>query len=161
MVVQGPDKLDNEMCMFEAFYYPIIPRENGGQAFEDCIQTPLPGGVGDQFGSGSKSCSESLSCIRSCPPGQAPIIVGDGVDVGACWQSCMVDSCPTASAPLDALTYCVLEQCASQCIGGSGCNACVISKCALQYRACQAHYCSGERPWARPSALLPLPILIR
>jgi hypothetical protein len=166
LVVQGQDKLDNEMCIFEGFYYPAIPRESGGEAFENCFQTPLPGGVGDEFGSGSKSCSESLSCIRSCPSGQAPVIGEERVDVGACWQSCMVDSCPTASAPLDAFTYCVREQCASECIGGgaagmdasdgapdggapdggapdggASCDACVVANCGEQYFACQAHHC--------------------
>jgi hypothetical protein len=141
VVVQGQDKLDNEMCMFEGFYFPAVPRDKDGEAFETCIQTPLPGGIGDQFGSGSKSCSESLSCVRSCPSGDAPVITDDGVDVGVCWQSCMVDACPTASAPLDDMTWCVRQQCASQCGGGSDCEACVLTNCAAQYFACQAHHC--------------------
>ena len=141
LVVQGQDKLDNEMCMFIGFYYPVAAREEGGEAFENCVQTPLPGGVGDAFGNGVASCAEALSCVRSCPPGEAPR-PGDGrVDVGACWQTCIVDSCPAASAPLDAFLYCVRQQCAAECSGGSSCSACVAAKCAAPYAACQAQRC--------------------
>jgi hypothetical protein len=142
VVVQGQDKLANEMCMFIGFYYPAIPPESGGEAFENCFQTPIPGGVGDHFGSGSKSCGESLSCIRSCPPGESPVLLRDGVAVGPCWQSCMVDACPTASAPLDDIGWCVREKCSSECMGDNGgCDVCVATNCSPQYFACQAHHC--------------------
>lgn len=141
VVIQGQDKQDNEMCMFEGFYYPGISRENNGEAIETCIQTPMPGGIGDQFGNGSKSCIDSLACVRSCPPGDSPVMTEDGVNVGLCWQSCMVDSCPTASAPLDAVLYCALQKCASNCMGGADCDACVFTNCNAEYNACQAHHC--------------------
>jgi hypothetical protein len=142
LVVQGQDKLDNEMCMFIGYYYPMVAREQGGAAFENCAQTPTPGGVGDQFGTGSASCVQSLSCIQSCPPTDAPRPVDGRIDVGACWQKCMVASCATASAPLDALTYCVQKECAADCAGGkSSCSSCVIAKCGGQYSACQAQHC--------------------
>jgi hypothetical protein len=142
LVVQGQDKLDNEMCMFIGYYYPMVPRESGGAAFENCIQTPVPGGVGDAFGTGARSCAESLSCIQSCPPGDAPRPADGRIDVGACWQKCIVDSCASASAPLNALADCVRESCAADCAGGgSSCSSCVIAKCGGQYGACQAQSC--------------------
>ncbi|HEV8151304.1 MAG TPA: hypothetical protein VGP78_00160, partial [Solirubrobacteraceae bacterium] len=113
LVVQGQDKLDDEMCMFIGFYYPAIAPEDGGAGFENCLQTPLPGGVGDGFGGGAKSCADTLACVRSCPPTDAPRPGEGRIDVGACWQSCVVDSCAGASAPLDALLYCVRQQCAA------------------------------------------------
>lgn len=140
-VVQGQDKLDNEMCMFIGFYHPAVAREDGSEAFENCIQTPLPGGVGDAFGAGTQSCAQSLSCVRACAPTDAPR-PGDGrVDVGACWQRCIVDSCPAASAPLDALLYCVRQQCAAECNGTDACTSCVAAKCGGQYASCQAQSC--------------------
>jgi len=141
LVIQGQDKLDNEMCMFIGFYHPALAREDGGEAFENCFQTPLPGGVGDAFGAGTQSCAESLSCVRGCAPADAPRPSNGGVNVGACWQSCMVDSCPGASAPLDALLYCVRQQCAAECSGTEACTSCVAAKCGSQYVACQAQSC--------------------
>jgi hypothetical protein len=142
LVVQGQDKLDNEMCMFIGYYYPMIPREQGGAAFENCVQTPQPGGVGDAFGTGTRSCAESLSCIQSCPPKDAPRPMDGRIDVGACWQKCIVDSCASASAPLDALSNCVRANCAAACAGGSSsCSSCVIAKCGGQYAMCQSQTC--------------------
>jgi hypothetical protein len=141
VVVQGQDKLDNEMCMFIGFYHPMVAPDDGGGAFENCVQTPLPGGVGDAFGTGTKSCAESLSCVRSCPAGDAPR-PGDGrIDVGACWQTCIANSCPAASAPLDALTYCVRQRCDTECAGRDTCNSCVAAKCGSEYAACQVQSC--------------------
>src|SRR6185503_1377478 len=134
-VIQGQDKVDNEMCMFIGYYYPPVPPEKGGTAFENCLQTPLPSGVGDMYGTGTKPCSSTLSCIQACPPGDAPH-PGDGrIDVGKCWQQCMTDSCPKASAPLNALGYCVGQMCAEACAGGD-CATCVVANCASEYSAC-------------------------
>jgi hypothetical protein len=140
-VIQGQDKQDNEMCMFIGYYYPVVAAEKGGVAFENCIQTPIPGGVGDGYGTGVKTCSESLACIQACPPGDAPS-PGDGrIDVGKCWQTCLVDSCTAASAPLNDLGYCVQTKCATACAPGGDCPTCVVSNCASQYGACQGGGC--------------------
>jgi hypothetical protein len=136
-VIQGQDKQDNEMCMYIAYYYPAI---TDGGLFENCVQTPIPGGVGDGYGTGAKSCADTLTCIQSCPPGDAPN-PGDGrIDVGACWQRCLVDSCEKAAAPLNALSFCVQNECAAECSGGD-CASCVIQNCASEYGACQSQGC--------------------
>jgi hypothetical protein len=140
-VFQGQNKVSSEMCMFIGYYYPAMDPEKGAAAFENCIQHPIPGGVGDEYGTGTKTCAESLSCIQTCPPGDAPR-PGDGrIDVGECWQKCLVGSCPSASAPLNLLGGCVQEKCAEACSGGSGCPACVVSKCGSEYSACQSQGC--------------------
>ena len=139
--IQGQDKIDNEMCMFIGYYYPVIAPENGGIEFENCVQTPVPRGVGDGYGTGAKTCGQSLSCIQACPPGDAPR-PGDGrIDVGKCWQGCMVDSCAGASAPLDDLGFCVQNKCAAACAPGGDCPTCVVTNCGKQYSACQAGGC--------------------
>lgn len=141
-VYQGQDKQGSEMCMFIGYYYPIVPAEEGGGAFENCVQVPIPGGVGDEFGTGDKTCAQSLSCIQACPPEDAPR-PGDGrIDVGACWQKCLVDSCPSASAPLNTLGACVQSQCAAECSGGN-CASCVLSKCGTEYTTCQKATCAN------------------
>ena len=140
-VYQGQDKVDAEMCMFIGYYYPVIEDDTRG-AFENCIQVPVPGGVGDEFGAGDKTCSQSLACIQACPPEDAPR-PGDGrIDVGACWQKCLVDSCPSASAPLNILGGCVGQNCATECAGGN-CASCVLSKCSNEYTACQKDKCAN------------------
>lgn len=133
-VIQGQDKQDNEMCMYISYYYPVV--DDGG-LFENCVQTPVPGGVGDAYGTGAKSCADSFACIQACPPGDAPSF-GDGrFDVGACWQRCLVDSNEKAAAPLNALSYCAQTKCAQACSGGD-CTSCVAASCASEYGACQA-----------------------
>lgn len=139
-VFQGQNKVSSEMCMFIGYYYPAVDPEKGGAAFENCIQQPIPGGVGDEYGTGDKTCAESLACIQACPPGDAPR-PGDGrIDVGECWQRCLVDSCAAASAPLNTLGFCVQNSCAEACAGGD-CATCVVSKCGGEYAACQGQGC--------------------
>jgi hypothetical protein len=139
-VFQGQNKVNSEMCMFIGYYYPALDPKADGPAFENCIQEPIPGGVGDEFGTGTKTCAESLTCIQSCPPGDAPR-PGDGrIDVGECWQRCLVDSCAPASAKLNALGFCVGQKCAAECSGGD-CASCVVSKCGSEYSGCQSQGC--------------------
>jgi hypothetical protein len=139
-ITQGQDKNDSEMCMFIGYYYPVVPADQGGGLFENCVQVPIPGGVGDEYGTGDKTCAESLACIQKCPPGDAPR-PGDGrIDVGACWQKCLVGSCPSAAAPLNTLGYCVQNKCADACSGGN-CAACVVQNCGAEYSACQKAAC--------------------
>lgn len=139
-IFQGQNKETSEMCMFIGYYYPAIAPADGGTLFENCVQDSIPGGVGDEYGTGDKTCTESLACIQACPAGDAPN-PGDGrIDVGECWQRCLVDSCPSASAPLNKLGFCVQSNCAEACAGGD-CASCVISKCGSEYGACQSSKC--------------------
>ncbi|MEO7328450.1 MAG: hypothetical protein ABI193_07730, partial [Minicystis sp.] len=139
-VFQGQNKVNREMCMFIGYYYPAMDPAKGAAAFENCVQHPVPGGVGDEYGTGAKTCGESLSCIQSCPPGDAPRPADGRIDVGECWQKCLVDSCPSASAPLNLLGGCVQSKCAEACSGGN-CGACVVANCGGEYSACQSHGC--------------------
>jgi hypothetical protein len=138
--IQGQDKHDNEMCMFVGYYYPVVDTPQEG-FFENCVQTPIPGGVGDSYGTGTKACGQALSCIQACPPGDAPNPHDGHIDVGKCWQECLVSSCASASAPLNAVGYCVQTHCATECAPGGNCPACVLSKCSTEYSACSAHKC--------------------
>lgn len=138
-VIQGQTKQDNEMCMFIGYYYPVLEGAQGG-LFENCVPDSYEGGVGDGYGTGDKNCSDSLKCIQSCPAGDAPAPRDGRIDVGKCWQSCMVDSCPTAAAPLDKLGACVNAKCAKECAGGN-CPACVLKSCGAEYGACSSHTC--------------------
>jgi hypothetical protein len=143
-VIQGQDKLDNEMCMFIGYYYPAIPVQEGAPFFENCVQDGVPGGVGDAYGTGVKTCGETLSCVQACPKGEAPNPHDNRIDVGPCWQKCMVDSCPAASRPFDAFGACFQKSCASDCaVSADACTSCVTSKCINEYSACQGARCDG------------------
>lgn len=137
---QGQNRDTSEMCMYIGYYYPALSPEEGAGLFENCVQDSIPGGVGDEFGAGDKSCPDSLACIQACPPGDAPN-PGDGrIDVGECWQKCLVGSCPSATGPLNDLGYCVQTQCAEACSGGD-CASCVVANCGGEYAACQSAKC--------------------
>jgi hypothetical protein len=124
---QGQDKQDNEMCMYIAYYYPEV--QDGG-FFVNCAQ-------GDSYGTGTKTCAESLACLQACPPGDAPGIKNGVFSVGACSQKCMVDSCPSASAPINAFFGCAAQRCATECSCGD-CASCVAAKCAAEFTTCQS-----------------------
>lgn len=141
-VFQGQTKEDDEMCMFIAYYYPALEGDAAG-LFENCVQDSIPGGVGDEYGVGNQSCAASLACIQACPPGEQPNPVDGRIDVGRCWQQCLVDSCPTATAPLNDLGSCVSTKCAAECADAATCGPCVISNCGTEYSACQAATCPG------------------
>jgi hypothetical protein len=145
-VIQGQNRDSSEMCMFIGYYYPVLPTENFERGlFENCVQDSIPLGTGDEYGVGTVNCNDSLACIQACPAGDAPN-PGDGkIDVGPCWQKCLVDSCPTAAAPLNDLGYCVQTQCATECSGGD-CSSCVLSKCKDSYVACAANACESPTP---------------
>jgi hypothetical protein len=137
LVLQGPDKLTNEMCMFIAYYYPELTPEEGKTDFENCVR-------GDWYGTGTKTCKDLLACIQSCPPGEAPNVTNTKVDVGPCWQQCLVDSCPSATTPFLGMRNCIESECLSECAGfsfGDACTSCVASKCLSDYAACQAAAC--------------------
>lgn len=143
-VTQGQNKDSSEMCMFIGYYYPVMPDDQRG-LFENCVQDSIPFGVGDEYGVGTKNCADSLACIQACPPGDAPNPVDGRIDVGTCWQKCLVDSCPSSSAPLNDLGFCVQTQCASECAGGD-CATCVVTKCKDAYVACQTDACAAPTP---------------
>jgi len=135
LVLQGSDKLDNEMCMFIAYYYPELPPEEGKTDFENCL-------YGDWYGTGTKTCKDLLACIQSCPQGEAPNVANTKVDVGPCWQQCLVDSCPSATTPFSALRVCLENNCSSECESfGEVCSSCVGSKCLSEYAGCQTAAC--------------------
>lgn len=140
-VFQGQTKEDDEMCMYIAYYYPVIEDPQARGLFENCVQDSIEHGVGDEYGVGTASCADSLACIQACPPGEAPNAVDGRIDVGRCWQQCLVDSCPTATKPLNDLGACVQTKCAAACADPSTCPACVIQSCGPEYSACQSATC--------------------
>jgi hypothetical protein len=137
LVLQGPHKLDNEMCMFIAYYYPELTPEEGKTDFENCIR-------GDWYGSGTQTCKDLLACIQACPEGEAPVVANTKADVGPCWQQCVVDSCPSATTPFLGLRNCIESNCASECAGfnfGDVCQSCIADRCLSEYATCQTTAC--------------------
>jgi hypothetical protein len=133
----GQSAQDNEMCMFIGTYYPEM-----GQSADYCQAGP------DMFGTGTAACGATLGCFQAC--GGKISLGGKGgggglqVAVPDCEQACMVESCPTASAPLVTFTDCMQASCKSQCSDptASGCASCIASSCATQYEACESHTCN-------------------
>ncbi len=129
-VVQGLGAEANEMCMLSAFYYP-----EGAPDEDDCT-------AGDQHGTGDRSCAQTLSCIQTCPRGEAPSF-GDGkADVGPCFQKCIVDSCPNVTGALFPELLCAQKHCATECAAyGAACSQCVLRQCPAELNTCQALAC--------------------
>jgi hypothetical protein len=131
-ILQGQSADKNEMCTLGIVYYPAAPP--GEPVCDE-----------DQFGVGDKTCAETSRCIQACPPDASPRNTPGltGVDVGECWQRCMVDACPNVSRPLQLELGCVSQSCASACSGTSAaeCAACVTTKCAAQFQACESLAC--------------------
>ncbi|MEP7122549.1 MAG: hypothetical protein ABJE95_16625 [Byssovorax sp.] len=132
--IQGADKLDNEMCMFIAYYYPTVAPDQQ-VLFENCAQ-------GDEYGSGTATCGDTLSCIQKCPPTDAPHYHDGQIDVGSCFQKCIVGSCPSATTPFQAMNGCIQQNCAAECgMGGPDCPTCIGTKCGKETGACTSHTC--------------------
>jgi hypothetical protein len=128
---QGPSALTNEMCMFTGAYYPAMDATSEG-----CFK-----GMG-MFGSGTKTCGETLTCLQACPVGSAPNLVpGTDGAVDPCWQKCFVQSCPSASDPLLTQLACLGANCKSECAAGN-CSACAQQKCLSQSLACLNAACN-------------------
>jgi hypothetical protein len=129
----GQSAQTNEMCMLIGTYYPEM-----GQLSDLCMQGP------DMFGSGSATCSTTMACMQACG-GTLTLGLSGGLTGGAspCQQTCMVQSCPTATGPLIAFGQCVKSSCAAACQDASSaaCTSCVATNCATQYGACQAQTC--------------------
>jgi hypothetical protein len=131
--IQGQDKFENEMCMFWGYAYP---------APADRAAINCAGPYGDEFGVGTKTCAETTACLQLCPPGEAPSFGVPGrVDVGPCFQKCMVDSCPSAGALIMRQDQCIQAQCQAECAAGD-CTSCAIAKCADEVTACQTTACN-------------------
>ena len=144
--IQGQSAATNEMCMFIGLYYPAM-----SAADEQCF-------AGDEFGTGTATCSTTLSCLQACPANRDDAGTPSGelglVDFNSCIQQCMVGSCPSADDPLTTFLSCLDGPCNDQCNGGGGdggagtsmnmggdCMSCVVSNCLSQYEACQSQTC--------------------
>lgn len=122
---QGPSAQTNEMCMFIGLYYPDM-----GALADNCETGP------DMFGSGASTCDATLSCLASCGS------VDLSQSASPCVQACMVDSCPSATAPLVPILECIGSSCSTQCqTAGTTCNDCIAQQCASQYAACKSTTC--------------------
>ena len=134
--IQGPSASNNEMCMFVGLYYPAMTT-----ADEQCYS-------GDTYGTGTVSCTDTLTCLAACPPSDAGagIDASDGQEavlaIEPCVQECFARSCPNAAAPLVAVANCIQSNCSTQCATqGSACNSCVAASCGSEYEACSTAPC--------------------
>jgi hypothetical protein len=135
--IQGQSALTNEMCMFGGIYYPAMSTDD-----EECYN-------GDLYGTGTTSCTDTLTCLAACPPndGTGPLGLPN---FNECYQKCWVESCPNASDAIAAAGTCIETSCSTQCATqGSACTTCVAANCASQYEACQNVAC-GTPPTAPP-----------
>jgi hypothetical protein len=128
--VQGPTADKDEMCMFVGLYYPAMT-----VADDDCKQL-------DEWGTGTTSCTDTLTCLQACPSGPANATTGE---FSPCIQKCMVASCPSVAAPLQPALDCIRSKCADACGGasdaGTTCEGCVAGSCLTQYEACANTTC--------------------
>jgi hypothetical protein len=136
---QGQSAADDEMCTFFAIYYPEM-----GQDADFCMAP----GAADMLGTGTQTCSQTLSCLQTCATnGAAPIALSPGhTDVDPCNQKCFVTSCGPAAAKLAALNACVQAMCAAPCGSGAGapssaCQQCALSSCNDATNACLGDTC--------------------
>ncbi len=132
-VFQGPNAATSEMCVFGGLYYPKIEGD-----FEGCAGLSV-------IGTGTATCSDQLTCVQSCPAGDAPVFTNGGVNVGPCWEKCVAAGCDGATDALLPATTCVGANCANECAAGD-CTACALSKCAPELSACFAQSCAPASP---------------
>jgi hypothetical protein len=128
---QGQSAATNEMCMFIGLYYPAMTA-----ADEKCAN-------GDTYGTGTVSCTDSLTCLGNCPPADAGVVGPPGpAAFNPCVQQCFAQSCPNAAEPLIAVTKCIQANCQASCAThGTACNSCVSANCGSQYNACASAAC--------------------
>jgi hypothetical protein len=132
---QGPSAQTDEMCMFIGTYYPAM-----GELVNYCVEGP------DMFGNGSTNCGDTFSCLKGCGDFTLGSLGGGGVST--CEQTCMVQSCPTASAALVPIVQCAEESCSKECTGtgnslsSATCTTCLTSSCGSSVSTCQAHTCN-------------------
>jgi hypothetical protein len=129
---QGQSALTNEMCMFIGLYYPLM-----NPIADFCADSP------DMFGNGTAACAGTLSCLEACGKITSAGIGGVGGGASDCEQTCLVDSCPSASGVVLPLTSCLKSSCQTECTTASdeACTTCMQTSCASAYSACQAHTC--------------------
>lgn len=130
----GQSAQTNEMCMLVATYYPEM-----GQLSDFCIQDA------DMFGHGTTTCATTMSCLQACG-GTLSFSPGGGLAGGGasdCQQKCMVQSCPSAGAPLVAFGNCMKQSCKTPCsdTGSAACASCIATSCGTEYGACQQQAC--------------------
>ncbi len=136
--IQGPSANSNEMCMFVGVYYPALE-----MADEFCLNGP------HVFGTGDKTCSETVSCVQGCPAGTAPkrpMSVNDftgAISFHECWQKCFAASCPKAWAPMQRNFDCIRGKCGAECMttGSPDCQSCVVNNCLEEYGGCSNATC--------------------
>jgi hypothetical protein len=128
----GQSAQTNEMCMFIGTYYPEM-----GEGSDFCVQGE------DMFGTGTAACGATLSCMQACG-GQLSLGGGAQSPPPDCNQTCIVDSCPTASAPYMDLDTCATSTCKTECADATStdCATCLTTSCATQYATCQSHTCN-------------------
>lgn len=128
-VFQGPSAED-EMCMLSAFYFPADGTED-----ELCASM-------DSHGAGTRTCAQTNSCIQLCDPADFPRFSEGSAAVGGCFQACIADSCPNATAALFPQLLCTEAHCTDQCeTFGAACSACVLEHCKAELDTCQALAC--------------------
>ncbi len=131
--IQGLSAVDDEMCMFSAFYHPVQDADE-----EQCASMDL-------HGTGTRGCAQTTSCLELCAPADAPHFSEGRADVGECWQKCIVDSCPAVTEVLFPQLTCTADKCATACaVFGAGCTACVVGSCKAYVDACQAQAGCGR-----------------
>jgi hypothetical protein len=126
---QGPSAQTNEMCMFIGVYYPEM-----SPVADFCLSGP------DMFGNGKATCGATLSCLQAC----GKISLGSlGTSAPPCEQTCVVDSCPSATGAMTPLLSCMKSSCSTPCSDttSAACSSCIQTSCASQYSACQAQTC--------------------
>lgn len=132
--LQGQSADRDEMCIFTGLYHPAMP-----DADSLCL------GAADMLGGGDKSCLDTLTCLRACPPGTAPKIgLANGAEVHPCWQKCFAAACPTAGVPALRQLSCLGKNCADDCAdtNSATCIGCVTKSCATEFSTCSAATCT-------------------
>ncbi len=118
-VIEGPSKLDNEMCLLIGTYWPRIDFP-----FEFCMGE----GSGPLL-DGSATCGESFGCLA-------------GATDALTAEQCAVDTCAASSDVFNDLFACITLECffPDRCEGGD-CSGCMFERCAGAIETCQATDC--------------------
>jgi hypothetical protein len=122
-VIEGPLKVENEMCLFVAGYYPRIP-----PIAELCL---LPNTGSIQEPGGTLTCADALTCESDA--GGRKTIAG---------KECWFNICEPSQDAANNFQNCVYQNCQHCAAGPSDdCNNCVGFLCSVQYAACLASNC--------------------
>jgi len=131
-IIQGQERLENEMCSFWAYAYP----EPTDPTVRDCVGPNV-----DEYGVGNQTCAQTADCIQACAPEDWPDASVPGkFNVGACYQKCIVDSCAPAGALIDRQNQCAARECQGTC-PGPGCGECLETRCQAEVAACRSATC--------------------